>query len=74
LLRFYKVTWKHINHVFIKNYMSCLLSNRVFNAFGSGLILGALQETTGNIAYPIIAHMLHNSIPAMLAQASNFNP
>lgn len=45
--------------------ISCILSNRVFNAFGMGLILGSIQEITGDIAYPIIAHMLHNSIPAL---------
>jgi len=53
--------------------ISCFLSNRVFQVFGTGLILCALQETTGNIAYPIIAHMLNNSIPGMLAQVTGLN-
>lgn len=45
--------------------IACVLSNRVINAFGGGLILGALQETTGSLEYPLIAHMLHNFIPAL---------
>lgn len=48
---------------------SCILSNRVINAFGMGLIFGTLQETTGNVAYPMLAHMLHNFIPAVAAEA-----
>jgi membrane protease YdiL (CAAX protease family) len=53
--------------------ISCFMGNRVFQAFGTGLIMGALQETTGNVAYPIIAHMLHNFIPSVLIKAADIN-
>lgn len=44
----------------------CMLSNRVIGAFVGGVLLGSLQEATGNVAYPILLHMLNNFIPALL--------
>lgn len=47
--------------------MTCLIGNRVINAFGGGLVLGAIQEITGDIRYSTVAHMLHNFVPALVS-------
>lgn len=59
-------------HMFGTYNDPCFMGNRILNAFGTGIVFGFLQEITGNIANPIIAHMLHNSIPSLLLVASGF--